>query len=174
MVEVEIQPDGIIINGRPIPEVVHPPWLHEILGIPDRIDDSASPAPVGHRNNQIHVYDDLGLYFHEHHWTRLAEDLVFVFWPEEQCHRFAPRRAFSGHLQLRDYLVPAGASESEFVRDCPMPFDRWLAGSWRAGTDRFRVGMNSKGAKLKSGRRSQRRRVVSIDVSWPHDPWRKA
>jgi hypothetical protein len=31
--------------------------------------------------------------------------------------------------------------------------------------------MVSKGAKLRSGRRSKRRRVVSIDLSWPHDPW---
>ena len=117
MVEVEIRLEGIVISGHPIPAAVQPSWLHEMLGIPDRIVDPAPPAPVDHRNNQIHVYDDLGLYFHEHHWTRLAQDLVFVFWPEEERYAFTPRRAFSGHLKLRDYFVPAGASESQFIRE---------------------------------------------------------
>jgi hypothetical protein len=145
-----------------------------VLGIPDRVVDPAPPAPVGHRNNQIHVYDDLGLYFHEHHWTRLAEDLVFAFWPEEECYVFTPRRAFSGHLKLRDYLVPTGPSESQVIHDCPIPFEEWISGHWRAESGRFSVGMLAKGARLRSGRRSKRRSVVSIDVSWPHDPWRNA
>ena len=174
MVEVEIRLDGITINGRPLPEAVHPPWLHGVLGIPDRVVDPAPPAPVGHRNNQVHVYDDLGLYFHEHHWTRLAMDLVFVFWPEEEGYAFTPRRAFSGHLKLLSYLVPAEASESQFMRECPIQFEEYLSGHWRAGREPFAVGMVSKGTKLRSGRRSTRRRVVSIDVSWPHDPWRNA
>ena len=174
MVEVEIRLEGIVISGHPIPAAVQPSWLHEMLGIPDRIVDPAPPAPVDHRNNQIHVYDDLGLYFHEHHWTRLAQDLVFVFWPEEERYAFTPRRAFSGHLKLRDYFVPAGASESQFIRECPIPFEEYLSGHWRAESGRCSVGMVSKGAKLRSGRSSKRRRVVTIDVSWPHDPWRKA
>ena len=172
MVEVEIRLEGIVISGHPIPAAVQPSWLHEMLGIPDRIVDPAPPAPVDHRNNQIHVYDDLGLYFLEHHWTRLAQDLVF--WPAEECYAFTPRRAFSGHLKLRDYLVPAGASETQFIRECPIPFEEYLSGHWRAESGRCSVGMVSKGAKLRSGRRSKRRRVVTIDVSWPHDPWWKA
>lgn len=108
MVEVEVRLDGMLIGGHSIPEAVQPSWLHGVLGFPDRIVDPAPPPPVGHRNNQIHVYDDLGLYFHEHHWTRLAQDLVFAFWPEEERHAFTPCRAFSGHLKLHDYLVPAG------------------------------------------------------------------
>jgi hypothetical protein len=174
VVEVEVRLDGIIISGHPIPEAVRPPWLHVVLGIPDRVVDPAPPPPVGHRNNPIHVYDDLGLYFHEHHWTRLAMDLVFVFWPEEEGYAFTPRRAFSGKLKLHDYLVPAGASESQFIRKAPIPFEEYLSGHWRAESGRFSVGMAAKGAKLRSGSRSRRRRVVSIDVSWPHDPWRKA
>jgi hypothetical protein len=174
VVEVEVRLDGIIISGHPIPEAVPPPWLHGVLGIPDRVVDPAPPAPVGHRNNQVHVYDDLGLYFHEHHWTRLAMDLVFVFWPEEESYAFTPRRAFSGHLKLHDYLVPVAASESQFIRACPIPFEEYLSGHWRAGSERFAVGMVSKGDKLRSGRRGARRRIVSIDVSWPHDPWRNA
>jgi hypothetical protein len=173
VVEVEVRGDDIIISGQPIPEVVQPTWLHEMLGIPDRVVDPAPPAPVGHRNNLIHVYDDLGLYFHEHHWTRLAMDLVFVFWPEEEHYAFTPRRAFSGHLKLDDYLVTGGASESQLIRGCPIPFEEYLSGQWRAKSGRFSVGMVVKGAELRSGGRSKKRSAVSIDVPWPHDPWRK-
>jgi hypothetical protein len=174
MVEAEVRLDGIIIRGHRIPEAVPATWLHGVLGIPDRVIDPAPPAPIGHRNNQIHVYDDLGLYFHEHHWTRLAMDLVFVFWPEEEGFAFTPRRAFSGHLRLYDYLVPVESSESQLIRKCSIPFEESLSGHWRAESERFSVGVVSKGAKLRSGRRSTSRRVVSIDVSWPHDPWRNA
>jgi hypothetical protein len=78
-----------------------------------------------------------------------------------------------GHLELQGYLVPAGASESQLIRECPISFEESLSGHWRAESGRYSVGMVSKGAKMRSGRRSKRRRVVSIDVSWPHDPWRK-
>jgi hypothetical protein len=174
VVEVELRLDGVIISGHPIPEAVQPSWLHAVLGIPDRVVDPAPPAPAGHRNNQIHVYDDLGLYFHEHHWTRLAVDLVFVLWPEEEGGAFTPCRAFWGHLKLHDYLVPAGASESQLIRDCPIPFEESLSGHWRAESGQFSVGMFAKGAKLRSGGRSKSRRLVSIDVSWLHDPWQNA
>jgi hypothetical protein len=174
VVDVAVGLDGIVIRGHPIPEAVGPPWLHGVLGTADRIVDPAPPPPVGHRNNLIHVYDDLGLYFREHHWTGLAMDLVFVVWPEEGRYVFTPRRAFSGTLELHDDLVPAGASESQFIRESPIPFEEYLSGHWRAEGGRFSVGMAVTGAKLRSNGRSRRRRVVSIDVSWPHDPWQNA
>jgi hypothetical protein len=70
--------------------------------------------------------------------------------------------------------VPAGVSESQLIRECPILLEEYLSGRWRAESGRFKVGMASKGAKLRSRRRSKSRRVVSIDVSWPHDPWRKS
>ena len=174
MVEVEVRSGGIFVGGHPIPEAVPPSLLHDLLGLPDRKVDPAPSAPAGHRNNLIHVYDDLGLYFHEHHWTRLAMDLVLVYWPEEEGYAFTPRRAFPGHLTLLGYLVPSGVAASQFVRECPIPLEEYLSGRWRSMDERFAIGMDSKGAKLRSGRRSARRRVVSIDLSWLHDPWLRA
>jgi len=174
VVEIEVRPGGIFVGGHPIPEAVPPSSLHDLLGPPDRKVDPAPPAPAGHRNNLIHVYDDLGIYFHEHHWTRLAMDLVLVYWPEEEGYAFTPRRPFSGHLTLLGYLVPAEASESQFVRECPIPFEEYLSGRWRSAGEWSSIGMDSKGAKLRSGRRGARRRVVSIDLTWPHDPWLRA
>jgi len=41
--------------------------LYGVLGRPTRIDSGEQLAPVGHRNNQTHVYDDSGLTINEHH-----------------------------------------------------------------------------------------------------------
>jgi hypothetical protein len=174
VVETRIGLDGVVLGGYPISEAIPPQRLHEVLGRPDRIVDPAQPAPFGHRNNQIHVYDTLGLYFHEHHFTRLAEDLVFVLWAEEEGYTFSPLQSFSGCLRLGGYRMPLEAIESEVVRNCPIPFESFLSGRWRTRGGRFGIGMDTKGAKLRSGRRSSRRRVVSVDVSWPHDPWKTA
>ncbi len=171
MVEASIGLDGVVINGCAIVGSMPPLKLYEIIGPPDRIAEPAEPAPFGHRNNQIHVYDDLGLFFHEHHWTRLAMGLTFVLWPEEETARFRPNMPFSGCLQLGGYRMPNEAFEIEVLRECPIPFERFLSGIWRARSDRFAIGMETKGARLRSGRRSSKRRVVSVDVSWPHDPW---
>ncbi len=173
MIEARFEPVGFVINGCAISEAVDPRQLHETIGsTPDRIVDPAAPAPFGHRNNLIHVYDSLGLYFHEHHATRLATDLVFAWWPEEEGFAFSPRCAFSGCLRLGEYRVPLEATESEVIRNCPIRLTSCVRGSWRTERDGFGLGITTKGPKLKSGRRSARRRVVSIDVSWPHDPWR--
>jgi hypothetical protein len=163
--EARIGLDGVVLNGYPILEGVPPDRLHEILGPPDRIVDPATPAPFGHHNNHIHVYDFLGLYFHEHHYTRLAEDLVFVFWAEEQGYRFSPRQSFSGCLHLNGYRIPVEAIESDVLRDSSIPFERHFRGNWRTKADKFSIGMCTKGARLKSGRRNSRRRVVRVRLA---------
>lgn len=173
-VDASVEPDVVVINGLAIAAAVPPSCLRDVLGVPDRVVDPAAPAPYGHRNHQIHVHDALGLYFHEHHFTRLAMSLTFVFWPEEEGYRFSPSRPFSGRLLLNRYEVPAVLSESDAIRNSALPFHRHLAGIWRAAIGGITVGVLARGARLASGRRSENCRVVSIDVSWPHDPWRPA
>ena len=89
MLKAQVGLDGVILNGVSISEALPPEALYKILGIPDRVDVPATPAPFGHRNNQIHVYDSLGIYFHEHHFTQLAMGLTFVFGPRKRDMRSA-------------------------------------------------------------------------------------
>ena len=128
MVEARIEHDEFVINRMRISEAVPVGRLHEVLGVPDRIVDPADPAPFGHRNNQIHVYDRFGLYFNEHHWTRLAQSLTFVFWPEEQQYRFAPSSPFAGALTVATYRFPIKATESEVIRNCLIPWGGFCTG----------------------------------------------
>ena len=174
MLEASIGPDITTINGLAIKAAIQPARLWDVLGEPSRIVDPAPPAPFGHRNNQIHVYDQLGLYFNEHHFTRLVQSLTFVFVPAEHRYTFCPSQSFAGRLLLGGYEVRPGASESDVIRGTAIPFRRSLAGQWRTGGDGFGVGLSAVGAKIPSGRRSKNRRVVSVDVAWPHDPWQRA
>lgn len=174
MVDASVERDITWINGLAIEAAVSPRRLWEVLGEPSRIVDPATPAPFGHRNNQIHVYDRLGLYFNEHHFTRLAQGLTFVLWPEEHRYSFCPSLAFAERLRLCGYEVPPVASESDVIRGSGIPFRQYLAGQWGTGGDGFGVGVSAVGARMPSGRRSRKRRVVSIDVAWPHDPWQRA
>ncbi len=158
-----------MLNGVSITEAIAPAAIHQLLGEPSRIHAAGPPAPHGHRNNQIHVYDALGLYFDEHHHTRSLTGVSFVFWPEEEGFPFTPTKAFSGKLMLGDYEIPVEASEKQVVADCGLPFRRMLPGIWDLpGT--IHLGLDTKGAKLNTGRRSSSKRLVSVSVGWPHDP----
>ncbi len=173
MVEAIVDLHRTVINGIEITAAVPPTSLWAVLGQPDRIVDPAPRAPYGHRNNQVHVYDLLGLYLHEHHFTGLISGMVFVFWPEEEGFEFTPAHPFPGRLLLGDYEVPPAALESELISRSRLPFRPVLAGHSRARSERFSAGISAKGARTASGGRSARRRVVGIDVAWPHDPWHR-
>jgi hypothetical protein len=150
-------------------EAIAPSAIHELLGAASRIHSAGPSAPYGQRNNQIHVYDSLGVYFNEHHYTRSLCGMTFVFWPEEQGYAFTPADSFSGRLQLADYDVPRDVSEREVLAKCRLPFKRHLPGIW-ALEGRISITLDTRGAKLKSGRRSASRRLVSVNIGWPHDP----
>ena len=170
MIEAELELTHITINGLTIVGAIPVAALHEVLGPPQRIVDPAAPAPVGHRNNQIHVYDSLGTYFYEHHFTHLAMAIAFVFWPEEQHFKYTPTQSFAGRLILAGYDVPACVSERELTEKTRLHWNNQLKGTWSVTSGEFSIGFDTIGERLKSGRRSDRRRVVSIDASWPHDP----
>jgi hypothetical protein len=76
LVEIRAELDVTVINGLAVMAAVQPQRLWAVLGEPSRIVDPAAPAPFGHRNNQIHVYDNLGL--------------VAVHTPIDGCQRMPP------------------------------------------------------------------------------------
>lgn len=161
--------DSFELNGLSITGAISPTAIHQLLGEPSRIHSAGPPAPYGHRNNQIHVYDKLGLYFNEHHHTRLLTGATFVFWPKEQDFPFIPEHAFAGKLILGEYEIPGAASEKEIIAECGLPFSDPLGGVWSLpGT--IPIILDTKGAKLTSGRRSSARRLASVSIGWPHDP----
>jgi len=160
------------LDGMSIVEAIAPVAIHELLGAPSRIHSAGPPAPHGHRNNQINVYDSLGIYFNEHHHTRLLSGMSFVFWPEAEAYPFSPTAGFIGRLQLGRYEVPCEVSETAFIADCGLPFDEVLRGMWHLKA-KISIGANMVAPKLKSGRRSKTRSLATVSIGWPHDPHAK-
>jgi hypothetical protein len=171
VVLIEIAPDlRARINGTPVETAPTTQELHAIVGTPARVVDPCA-APVGHRNNQIHVYDELGVYFIEHHYTRRIQGGTVVFWIDEQGYRFTPSTNFNGKLILASYSVPAMPPLLAFLKACPIPFSPFVGGSLFAKNGEYAIHIESQGMKLRSGRRSKVRTLVDLSFSWSHDNW---
>lgn len=160
------------IGGKLIDAAPSVAQLHAMLGPPTRIVGPVKPAPVGHRNNQIHVYGRDGICFYEHHYTRRLSGCLILMVPEEhtefslnQCARF------SGTLDIAGHELSASTDLQSFFRDCPVTFEPTMLGWLRAMEDEFSVILDLKGRRLPSGRRSKLLRLASISLDWPHDPW---
>lgn len=170
VIEVSRNPPVVIINGLRIQAAPPIAELLDAIGTPTRIDTGPKPAPPGFRNNQQHVFDPLGVYVNEHHYTRRAQAIGVSLSVEERRYGFTPTSPFQGTLLFDGLRVPLNATEAEFLKSAPWPFERFIAGNWSCEFDGFLVGFDAVGPRLASGRRSQQRWVADVSISWPHDP----
>lgn len=131
-----------------------------VLGPPSRTIEAGGPAPVGHRNNQVHLFDDAGIYLTEHHASRLVESVNFVLDVSESL--FPLEEAFSGSLTVFGLPMYAGMKEE----DLPSHFQRDLPGEYSVAADKCWVSISTIGHRTPSGRRSKPRYVVSVSVSF--------
>ena len=169
--DVEVVNGALRLAGGELSDAISIGRLHSLLGAPSRIVEPAQRAPAGHRNNQIHIYDALGIICHEHHYTRLVEGIAFVFWPDE-APAFAPAAAFAGRLTVFGLPLEAGMTGAA-LSALPCSFEPGIGGSLSYEDDKISVIIDTKGKKLPSGRRSKSRQVVSVAVGLAHDPWQK-
>jgi hypothetical protein len=168
LVSASVNTDRFVLNGveltgqRPVRD------FHAILGEPTRIVAAGRPAPAGHRNNQLHFYDDDGLYLIEHHYTYTIRSVSFVLWRDEAIHK--PTRELSGEFLVGGVPVNAGIAERELIASS-IPFEGRVRGdwSWRAGG--LYVGFRSRGRKCPSGRRASTRYVIAVSVCLEGDPF---
>ncbi|MBI1190674.1 MAG: hypothetical protein GC200_08365 [Tepidisphaera sp.] len=169
MIEVFRQPPCVIVNGFRI--VTAPPVGELVAAIGTQTRVEAGPAPAGFRNPQRHVFDALGVSVLEHHYTRRATAISMVHFADEPRSVDTPASTFAGELWLDGVEMPRGATEKEFLAASPWPFERVIGGIWRLEFGGFSVIANMVGPRLRSGRRSARRVVGVVEISWPHDPW---
>jgi hypothetical protein len=170
-IEISTNPARVTVNGLAIHTAPTVDEFHAVLGTPSRIDGIGA-APFGHRNNQIHVYDDLGLRFIEHHFTCRAQDITCSFTSgDEGLFRFTPKLPFVGDIFVNGKQMPLGGIEAEFFLSWPFQFDRRLPGIAICEFGGFSVAVQTRGSRLRSGRKSKTRHVVEISFGWPHDNW---
>jgi hypothetical protein len=170
-ITVTRQPAQVCIDGFCIQSAPTVAEMHAVLGQPSRIDAGEKPAPAGHRNNRVHIFDDLGVTFNEHHYTQLAQGITCWFDVEEPPFQFTPKCTFQGQLVFERVTMPLGGDVRAFLAASPYAFTDHFAGTWRYEFEGFSVIVASRGTRLPSGRRSKVRRVTDISLSWPHDNW---
>lgn len=173
MLRVEVMTDGpkVFVGGFAVETAPSVADLYAVLGSPNRIDAGEQLAPVGHRNNQTHVYDGLGLTFNEHHYTRRAQQLCCWFGTDEPQCRFTPRLPFADQLVFGDVVMPPGGDERAFFAAAPFDFVQFIRGVWSVRLAGVSVHVQTRGRLLPSGRRGRVRQVIAVSVSWPHDNW---
>lgn len=163
-----IESDRFELNGRALEHSQPVQTMYQLLGPSGRIVAAGPAAPIGHRNNQIHLYDRVGLYLNEHHFTYQIEAITFVLWREEAT--FTIDNDFDGELKVGGIPVSPGITESLMLKSA-IPFISRIRGTWQFESGGVWVGFETKGQRLPSRRRSKSRRLVSLSVCLQHDPW---
>ena len=151
--------DGLAINGYLFDKKLPLERYSEILGEPSRTIAAGPPAPAGHRNNQVHVFDSDGIYLTAHHASRLIESVNFVFDPTESP--FSIKENFCGNLrvdrqQLRPNMAEADLDLTLFARDLPGEYSVEYKNCW--------IGVYSRGRRYPNGKRKNPRYVVRVSV----------
>lgn len=137
--QVHLLPESFTIDGKVILPDQQLPFFQSTLGPPDRTIAAGPPAPVGHRNNHVHLYDRLGLYLNEHHATREIQAVSFV-WNLERG-PFPPRNPFCGTIRLGETIVEPSVSYQGLLN---MGFQRWLGSEFSLRYGRFYVSTQSR------------------------------
>ena len=163
-VTAEVSFSGLLLNGRLFQSPVQPSEYSAALETTARVVEPAPPAPFGHRNNQIHLFDSLGLYLIEHHATRLVGSVVFVLWLEEAA--FKSGREYSGELTIGSVRCFPGMTPRDYLGGT-IAFEGPVLGLWKAHRDGIWIGLNAKGMRQPSGRRGKRLRFVDASVCFP-------
>lgn len=158
-IDAVVTADGLAINGYVIDEKLPLEHYQEILGIPSRTIAAGPPAPAGHRNNQVHVFDAEGIYLTEHHASRLIESVNFIFDPTESA--FPIESAFCGNLKIDRNQLLSNMSEAHL--DAAL-FDRDLPGEYSIKYKKCWVGVSAKGRRDSNGKRRSPRYVVRVSV----------
>ena len=156
--------DGLLLNGRMFRSAAEPSEYANVLGASDRVIEPPTPAPYGHRNNQIHMFDQFGLYLIEHHATELVDAVVFVLWLDEAA--FKPETEFSGELTIGGVRFFPGMTPRDYS-DGTITFEGPILGLWNAGRDGIQICLTGIGMRQRSGRRGKRLRFVDVSVCFP-------
>lgn len=135
-----------------------------VLGEPSRTDDLGPPAPFGHRNNQVHFYDDLGVFLAEHHLTRLIEGVGIVL-DADHAYR-QPRANFGGELVVCGVRVEQGMRPEAFLEQCAVPFRWHLGHSMVFDAAKLSIDIDTYAEKTRSGRNSRRRQISVVSIGF--------
>ena len=160
-VRVSIDLSGVTLNGHPF-NTAGPlqPYVEALGDQPETKDAGDQPAPHGHRNNQFHLFHELGIYLTEHHAKRVIESVNIALEPME-CPA-TPSRPFSGTLSIAGVEIKRGMTETDYPSSAAIKFESQLAGSWRSVGKGLPIYLSTIGLKLPGQRRRSRARSIVL------------
>ena len=143
-IQAFVTEDGLLLNGHLFSQDAPVQDYAVVIGVPDRTIDPAPPAPYGHRNNQIHVFDSFGVYLNEHHSSQLIEAVTFVF--RNDMAPFKTNENFSGQLNVFGVDVQKQKSIKQYPAEWLSRFRRAYDGEYDVRLGRCWVGMSATGS----------------------------
>jgi hypothetical protein len=161
IVTADVSLDGLLLNNRLFRSPVSPTEYAIALGSTFRVVEPTPPAPYGHRNNQIHLFDDLGLYLIEHHKTQLVDAVVFVLWLDEAA--FKPKNEYTGDLMIGGVRFFPGTGPED-IADCRVKFKGPSLGLWHATKKGIEIDLRTIGIRQRNGRRGKRLRFIDVSI----------
>lgn len=143
--QVHVTDVGLTLDGVVIEREVDLATYEQALGCPSSTISAGGPPPVGHRNNQIHLYHREGIYLTEHHATRLIGSICFVFDCREAVLPLS--NAYNGELHIGPYVIRQGVRANELVQmqwkqDMPGCFHIVIGSCWIGA---YAVGQRKRG-----------------------------
>jgi hypothetical protein len=167
----EVNDDGLVLNGKHFSHEVPLASIEDVLGAVARTIVAGPPEPYGHRNNRVHVFDQLGLYVNEHHARRLIGEVTFVFDVAESP--FPSDQVFKGELIVYGIHVTAEMSEKNLVSAEQAILRRDLPGKYSASRGPCWVGFSLAGRrKNRHNRRGRTKFITRVAVSFHERPRR--
>jgi hypothetical protein len=150
---------GLLLNGVAIDREIDLATYQQALGPPSSTISAGGPAPVGHRNNQIHLYDDRGIYLTEHHATRLIGSINFVF--ECRDAAFSVSHAYDGELLVGPHAIRRGMHLDQLAQigwksDLPGSFHVVIGSCW--------IGAYAAPRLSRIGREADRTKIVWVRI----------
>jgi hypothetical protein len=157
--EAIVTPEGFSLDGHAFSEKLSLVRYQGVLGTPNRTIAAGAPAPYGHRNNQVHLFDSMGIYLTEHHASRLIESVSFIFDADDSP--FPIERAFDGDLRVYGQQIYVDMKETEL--DSTL-FSRDLPGEYWIEHKNYWIGVSAKRRRDVKGKRQNPRHVVRVSV----------
>lgn len=159
---IELSLAGLSIDGVTFDRGLPLESYSLVIGPPSRTISPGPPAPCGHRNNQIHFYDEIGIYLNEHHATFLIKEVNVLLAPEHT--RFPTKEPFLGDVVVCNLVIRRGMNENEFLQlsaKSSVQFRHHLGHSWYIENSLYAIDIDTFAALSPSGRKSRRRYLSS-------------
>jgi hypothetical protein len=161
---IDVSLMALTINERSFDRGVPLQQFESALGPPDRVDDGPVPAPVGHRNNQIWFWDNLGIFANEHHSSRLIQGVGVVIDLDHAYRK--PLKSYSGTILVCGVPIETGMEPQTLLENCSVDFRWHLGHSLVYDAERLSIDIDTFSLLTKSGRKSKRRQICVVSVGF--------